>query len=803
MLPRLLLRSLSVLSVSVGSVSWCARAAEPTPPVSEYFPLGQVKVTSGPFAHAQELNRRYVLAHDPDRLLAPFLRAAGLAAKAENYPNWESQGLAGHSAGHFLTALAQLAALGDEEASQKLDYTLSELARCQEAHGTGYVGAIGDGPNWWDDIAAGRLKVEPFSVNGAWVPWYNLHKTFAGLRDAWLIANRTAAKDMLIRLADWCEGLLSGLGDEQMQEMLRAEHGGMNEVLADVAAITGDERYLRLAERFCHRAVLDPLVRGEDRLNGLHANTQIPKVIGYGRIAELGGDGRGRGAAHFFWTTVVERRSVAFGGNSVREHFNALGDFSSMLESREGPETCNTYNMLRLTEQLFRQTPDRRYADYYERALFNHILSSQHPEHGGLVYFTPIRPRHYRVYSQPEVCFWCCVGSGMESHGKYGRFIYSHDGADLRINLFVASTLDWSERGVRVEQVTRFPDEPRSVVRFSLRTPQRFAIRVRQPGWVAEGKLGVTVNGQSIAAVVEPDGYVSIEREWRDGDQLGLDLPMRTALEPLPGDTTYAALVHGPIVLAAKTGTENVDGLIAGDTRFGHIAPGPYLPLAEAPMLVGDLPRLAEHVRRLPGETLRFSAAEIIEPAGSRDLELIPFFRVHDARYMTYWRVATPGERAQVVDELAAAERETMDLAARTVDQITPGEQQPEVEHDYAGEDSRTGTHLGRSWRETGAWFSYRLRTESNPNLRLRLTYDGGERDRGFDVLVNDQVVGTVKLAGQSPDRFVDVEFALPAATAAGQSTTITVRAHAGRRSGTIFDLRLLRPAVPADAPAL
>ena len=253
---------------------------------------------------------------------------------------------------------------------------------------------------------------------------------------------------MLVALADWCDALVAKLSDEQMQEMLGAEHGGMNEVLADVYALTGDRKYLALAQRFSHRALLEPLRGTRTRSPACTPTRRSRRSIGYERIAELGGDAGGREAAAFFWDTVVHRRTVAFGGNSVREHFNPPDDFASMIESREGPETCNTYNMLRLTEQLFRGKPPAEYADYYERALFNHILSTQHPEHGGYVYFTPIRPRHYRVYSQPNECFWCCVGTGMENHGKYGRFIYAHRGDELFVNLFIASELKWPERGM-------------------------------------------------------------------------------------------------------------------------------------------------------------------------------------------------------------------------------------------------------------------------------------------------------------------------------------------------------------------
>jgi len=504
------------------------------------------------------------------------------------------------------------------------------------------------------------------------VPWYNLHKTFAGLRDAWTIAHKPKARDLLLRLGSWCDTLLAGLSDAQFQDMLRCEHGGMDEVLADIAEISGDKRFLALAQRFSHRAILDPLLRGEDKLTGLHANTQIPKVIGFARIAELGGDPAWRAAADHFWYIVVSRRSVAFGGNSVREHFHPAEDFSSMLESREGPETCNTYNMLRLSEQLFRTGPQARYADYYERALFNHILSSQHPEHGGFVYFTPIRPRHYRVYSQPQQCFWCCVGSGIESHGKQAAFIYAQDKHGLYVNLFIASELQWKERGIIVRQETKFPDEASSVLTFHLKQPQKFTLKLRHPAWIPEGKFKLRLNGQVLPYDSKPSTYLGIARTWLDGDKLELSLPMETRLERLPDGSAYAALMHGPLLLAAPTGTGALDGLIAGDGRMAHVAPGPYEPLDSAPMLVGDPATLASQVTPIPGKPLRFRAPAIIKPESFSGLELLPFFRVHDTRTMTYWRTAAPAEYEAVVRELKQSERQHLALETRTACKARP-----------------------------------------------------------------------------------------------------------------------------------
>jgi len=761
------------------------------------FPLADVRLLDGPFEHAQELNRRYLLALDIDRLLAPFRIEAGLQPKASKYPNWESSGLDGHTGGHYLTAAAQMwAATGDAEMKRRLDAMVADLAECQRAGTDGYVGGIPGGRRLWNGLVGSLAQAQGFNLGGAWVPWYNEHKLFAGLRDAWLIGGNTGARDVLIRLADWCDTLTANLTEAQMQRMLGTEHGGMNEVLADVYAITGDARYLALARRFSHRAILDPLLLHRDRLTGLHANTQIPKVVGFARIAELGGDASWRSAARFFWDTVVERRSLAFGGNSVREHFNPPDDFSSVLESREGPETCNTYNMLRLTETLFRHEPVAYYADYYERALYNHILSSQHPGHGGLVYFTPIRPRHYRVYSQPEQCFWCCVGTGVENHGKYGAFIYAHAQDTLFVNLFIASALDWRERGVRVRQETQFPDVSATRLTISSATPQRFALKVRHPGWCEQPV--VTINGAPWTALTSRSSYLEITREWRDGDRVEIELPMRTTIERLPDGSDTVAVLHGPIMLAASTGDAPRDGLIAGDARMGHVAPGAYLPMDHAPMLVGDFDRIAEGIRPVPGKPLTFTADGLIRPESFRDLELVPFFRVHDARAMLYWRTVSAGKYPEVVADLETSERQRLELEARTIDAVAPGEQQPEVEHAMKSENSASGVTLGRHWRDATGWFSYTMRTQPGVPQELIVTTYDRERGRTYDILVNGQILASIQPNTDLRDRFLESSYPLSpdlVAAATDGVLMVTFAARPGSRTASIFGLRLVRMA--------
>ena len=801
---------------------------------TELFPLDRVRLLDGPFKDAQEVDRKHLLVHDVDRLLAPFRAEAGLKPRAPQYGNWESSGLGGQTAGHYLSAISMMhAATGDAELKRRIDYMVGELAECQKANGNGYVGGVPESKEVWPEVAAGKLKVTGFGLNDRWVPWYNLHKTYAGLRDAHLIGGNAQAKAVLIGMADWCDALLARLSDEQVQQMLAAEHGGMNEVLADVSAITGDAKYLRLARRFSHRAILDPLAAGRDDLTGKHANTQIPKVVGFRRIAALdgGGDDAFRRAAVFFWENVTMRRSVAIGGNSVGEHFHPPDNFATMLEDRTGPETCNTYNMLRLTEGLFQDDAQARYADFYERALYNHILASQHPQRGGFVYFTPMRPRHYRVYSRANQAFWCCVGTGFENHAKYGQFIYAKGananptadanadananhpaapagspasaGADARpsdalyVNLFIASELQWTERGVTVRQETKFPDEPSTRLTIAAEMPATWALHLRHPHWVPAGELKALVNGEPHPIDSAPSSYARIERTWSSGDVVEVKLPMRVTAERLPDGSDHIAFRYGPLVLAAATGREPADEFFAGDGRGDHVARGPLLPVHDAPALVTDASdpqRIADAVRATPGASLTFALPpELVRPEKYRELKLVPFHRLHESRYVVYWRVLAPEAYAAEMKRVEAGERERLALDAATLDRVTPGEQQSEVDHHFKGERTGNGYFRDRSWRDApGGWFSYQLKAPDDEPAELLVTYYGRDRGRRFDVLVNDAKIAEVHLDGRNADDYFTVRYPLPA-DAAGRAVTVKFVAHEQSIAGGIFDLRLVK----------
>jgi DUF1680 family protein len=790
MLPNSIKKSLCLGLILVAITSVFGQSAQLHP-----FPLSSVRLLESPFKAAQQTDLKYMLSLDADRLLAPYFKEAGLESKAINYPNWENTGLDGHIGGHYLSALAEMyAATGNQQIKERLDYMLNSLEKCQLKNGNGYIGGVPGSKALWEEIAKGKIDAGSFSLNNKWVPWYNIHKVYAGLVEAYTLTGNEKAKKMLIQLSDWCLNLTANLSDDQIQELLRNEHGGMNEVFADVAAINGDKKYLVLAQKFSHKVILNPLLENKDVFNGMHANTQIPKVIGFMRVAEVSGDKNWANAANFFWKTVVDNRTISIGGNSVREHFNPTNDFSSMLESREGPETCNSYNMLKLSKHLFLADPSSKYMDYYERTIYNHILSSQHLD-GGFVYFTPIRPRHYRVYSEPQNSFWCCVGSGMENHGKYGELIYAHDKQNLYVNLFIPSTLNWTEKGMTLTQNTKFPFEEQSSITLTLKKAQQFAIKFRYPSWIEDGKMKIRVNTKEINLVKDQNSYVSVERKWKTGDVISIILPMHNKTEQLPDKSDWVSFVHGPIVLAAITETTDLVGLKADDSRMGHIASGPIYPIEDAPLLVSNNSDLSTSLKAVANKSFTFSASDIIYQEKYKNLQLVPFFQIHDARYMVYWPYTTQEKLPEIQKAMKEREEAQMKLEAVTLDLVTAGEQQPESDHNFKGEKTDTGMFKERHYRNGTGSFSYDLKNNTLEADKLLITYFGADKGRNFDIYVNGVLVASMNLDGSEGNQFIDKIIELPEAILHEKSKIMEVQFKAKPNSSItgIYEVRLLR----------
>ena len=581
-----------------------------------------------------------------------------------------------------------------------------------------------------------------------------------------------------------------------MESVLNMEHGGMPEVFADAYQITGEDKYLIAAKRYSRKAFLNPLSKGIDNLDNKHANTQVPKFVGFERIAELSNDSKYSKAGSFFWETVVNNRTLAFGGNSRKEHFPSKAASIDYVNEDDGPESCNSYNMLKLTEDLFRVQPDAKYVDYYERTLYNHILSTQHPEHGGYVYFTSARPRHYRVYSAPNEAMWCCVGTGMENHGKYNQFIYTHTKGSLYINLFIASELNWKEKGVKIKQETKFPYEEQTKLTIT-EGQSNFNLLVRYPNWVKEGALKILVNGKNVNYTIKPSSYISIKRTWKKGDVIQIILPMQNTVEQIPNVPQYIAFLHGPILLGAETGTEDLKGLIADDSRFGQYPGGERLPLNDAPILVeDDIQNIANKLKSIKGEPLNFKLN--VEMQNTIENHLKPFYKIHDARYMMYWLSLTNSGYKTYVDSLATLEKEKLELEKRTVDYVGTGEQQPESDHYMESSKSNTGNSQDEFWRAARdeGYFSYLMSTESATNLNLIIRYWGFYwGTKKFDIYIDDKKLVSVDTSNHSNiSQFIEATYRIPDSMVKGKEK-IRVRFQAQSHSSTsdIYYVRLTK----------
>ena len=765
------------------------------------FPLGDITLLDGPLKHARDLNVQVLLKYDCDRMLAPYRKEAGLQPRKPSYPNWD--GLDGHVGGHYLTALAINAATGNEECRKRMEYMISELQLVLDANNQrheawchNYIGGVPNSAKMWTAFSKGDFG--PYF--GTWAPFYNIHKMYAGLRDAWLYCGNEQAKNLFLKFCDWAVDITRDLNDEQMERMLGNEHGGMNEVLADAYAITGEQKYMDCARRFSHKMLLVPLENGKDCLDNMHANTQIPKVIGYQRIAELAHDVQYHNASEYFWEIVTRQRSLAFGGNSRREHFPTKENCIDYINDIDGPESCNTYNMLKLTEDLNRVKPNGMYGDFYETAMFNHILSAQHPQHGGYVYFTPARPRHYRNYSAPNKAMWCCVGTGMEDHGKYGQFVWTHDKGvkaendALYVNLFVASELNWKDRKMVIRQQTAFPYAETSVVEVA-KGKGTFILKVRKPSWCDD----FTVKGVGFDAdSYEENGFVCIKRKWKKGDQVKISMPMHAYIKPMVNVPQYVAIMYGPIMLGMKTGNEDMRSLIADDSRFGQYAGGKKLALDKAPILLPKhLDDIAKDLKPIPGKPLHFKLATHMENAIEGELQ--PFFEIHDSRYMMYWLALGENDYKAYMQKLADEEKARQALENRTVDKVSPGEQQPETDHRMETDNSEKGNTEGVFFRDAkdGHYFSYLMQTKVETDLSLQLKFWGQDewRTSEFDIYIDDRLLTSVNNSHRwRTTQFKTVDYAIPSELVKGKKEVrVKFVAHKGKQVGQIYGVRLVK----------
>lgn len=769
-------------------------------PYGSSFEVSEVKLTDGMFKTSQDLGKSFIMSLDVDRLLAPVAYSTGATTdKSLYYGGWESYdyrtyhgtGISGHSLGHWMSAASTMyAATGDETVKEKLDYAVSKLAEYQ--NDDGYVGGVEK--SGLVSAFKNGMNVSGFDLSGYWVPWYSFHKIYQGLIDAYTLTGNEDALNVVCNFADWAISVTEDMSDDTFNNMLRCEYGGMNEVFAQLYDITGEKKYFDMALRFCQAEILDPLSKETDELQGKHANTQIPKVIGAAAVYNEDESYENyKKAAEFFYDTVVEHRSYAIGGNSNREHFGGL---TEEVLGTQTCETCNTYNMMKLSEYLYAWNHNPEYMDYYEKALFNHILASQDPETGMKTYFMATTPGHFKVYSTKENSFWCCVGSGMENPGRYTRNIYYKDGNDFYVNQFISSTVDWKEKGLKISQKTNYPYEDTTVVTIDEGSAEA-SIKLRIPAWIADDAV-ITINDESPISVSET-GYYTINRIWKKGDTITLKMPMGLSTYTSRDSANKVAFMYGPVVLAGALGTDNFP---ASDIVGDHTSLDNTQTITVPNIVVADK---SPDTFITPSDISKLEFTMTFKPSADADdtqeIKLIPYFDLHHQRYSLYWMVY--GENEEIETDAF-----TKALNAVTVDTVYPNEQQPEVDHNMQKNNSYSGYFetVARGWRDArGAdgYFSYdmKVKSDSEKNYVMAVYWggdvafsaDGVSYTREFNILVDDTVIGEQTLNNSSPNNLIYSYYEIPSELLEGKEKVTVKFAPKGatNAAGGVFEVRI------------
>ncbi|BBF80284.1 glycoside hydrolase family 127 protein [Asticcacaulis excentricus] len=747
------------------------------------LPLTDVRLLPSPFKTAVDVNEAYLLSVNPDRLLHNYRKFAGLTPKGELYGGWERDTIAGHSLGHYLSAISLMhAQTGNAALKLRAAYIIDELAVVQGAHGDGYVagftrkrkdGSVVDGKEIFPELMAGDIRSAGFDLNGCWVPLYNWHKLYGGLFDAQTFCGHDKALTVAVGLGGYIDKVFRALNDDQVQTVLNCEFGGLNDSFAELYRRTKNPRWLALAQRLHHRRIIDPLTAGEDKLANNHANTQVPKLLGEATLFEVTGNEDNRKAASFFWERVVNHHSYVIGGNADREYFFEPDTISKHI-TEATCEHCNTYNMLKLTRHLYGWEPDARYFDYFERAHFNHVLAQQNPKTGMFSYMTPLFTGAARGFSDPVDNWTCCHGSGMESHAKHGESIFWQSSDTLFVNLYIPATARWAAKGAQIRLDTGYPYDGNIVFSLpSLRRPTRFKLALRVPGWAKSADL--TLNGKAVRSAKE-GGYLVVDRVWAAGDTVRLRLPLDLRFEATRDDEKVVAVLRGPLVLAADLGSVEEE----------------YK--AVEPALVGD--DLLASFKPVALENAQFRTEGIGRPA---DMTFVPFYAQYERRSGVYFKRFTEAQWKVEEAAFVTEQERQRDLAARSVDVMHLGEMQPERDHNLESDVSWPGTYRGRNGRDArqGGFMQFTMKVRKTPGidagpLQLQATYWGSDK-RAFDVLIDGQkAVSVAHTEAPRPGAFFDEAYDIPETLTKGKETvTVRLQPTNGRSTGMIFGLRL------------
>ncbi|NTE00918.1 glycoside hydrolase family 127 protein [Agrobacterium tumefaciens] len=745
-------------------------------PIKAYaFDLSQVRLLESTFKTAMLADESYLAVIDPDRLLSGFRKNAGLGPKGKIYGGWEGDGLAGHSLGHYLSAISmQYASTKDPAVLIKVNYIIDELVACQKARKNGYLGAFGNEDKIWGELAKGNVKTGGFDLNGGWSPWYTVHKIMAGLLDAYFYTGNKKALSASVALADWTQNIISKLNDELLQKMLFCEYGGMAETLVNLYAITGEKKYLDLSYKFYDKRILDPLAKQQDILPGKHSNTQIPKIIASARRHEITGDQNDQAIADFFWKTIVYHHSYATGGNSNYEYLSEPNKLNDKL-TENTTETCNTYNMLKLTGHLFTENPSAELFDYYEKALYNHILASQNHDDGMMCYFVPLRMGGKKEYSDQFNTFTCCVGTGMENHVKYNESIYSRgDDGSLYVNLFIPSVLNWKEKGLTLTQQTALPQGDQTTLTLKLNKASTFSIRVRKPKWSTE--TTIAVNGELQKITPDQTGYYVITRKWKNDDKISYVTPEKLYIEAMPDNADRRAVFFGPVLLAGVLGTTEPD------------------PIKGVPVFVSANKDPKEWLNVVNQAELKFQTKNVAQP---QDVTMIPFYQTKNQFYSVYWDVFTPEKwmvQQKIYDE---QKRKQKELEDKTLDVFRFGEMQPERDHNFTAAKESMGEEHGSKWRMAGeeGFIQFDIKVDPNAQNTIIASYWGMDnRGRNFDILVDNLNIATEDLNRYKESRFYEILYKIPVELSKGKSkVTVKLSPKAKNSAGPVYSIRVIK----------